>query len=211
MRFFLSLSLLLAAGLILSACTTPPVVSTPPVVVTPPLEPRGGLPGGSTSDSDAESAEEGTPSDEDTAPATTADERRGELDKSLDESLGEFDKTLAEEQRRTAAERDARTASTAGSDEASSGAGVGGAREGDLRSERAARSTADAARGEDQRDRGSVGAGSGAPDRSRSAGDDDDIVARRLRRAAEQETDPELREKLWKEYEDYKRNARGGS
>ena len=52
------------------------------------------------------------------------------------------------------------------------------------------------------------GAGSGGPDRSRPSGEDDDIVARRLRRAAEQETDPELKEKLWKEYEDYKRNAR---
>ena len=37
--------------------------------------------------------------------------------------------------------------------------------------------------------------------------EDDDIVARQLREAAEKETDPELREKLWKEYEDYKRNT----
>jgi hypothetical protein len=34
--------------------------------------------------------------------------------------------------------------------------------------------------------------------------EDDDIVARQLRQAAEQETDPELRKKLWKEYENYK-------
>ncbi|MFC1813141.1 hypothetical protein ACFL03_10675 [Thermodesulfobacteriota bacterium] len=32
----------------------------------------------------------------------------------------------------------------------------------------------------------------------------DDIVARQLREAAENESDPELREKLWKEYEKYK-------
>jgi hypothetical protein len=38
-------------------------------------------------------------------------------------------------------------------------------------------------------------------------GNDDDIVARRLRKAAEQETDPELREKLWKEYVGYKKNS----
>jgi hypothetical protein len=37
---------------------------------------------------------------------------------------------------------------------------------------------------------------------------DDDIVARQLREAAEKETDPELKEKLWKEYEAYKK---GGS
>ena len=34
---------------------------------------------------------------------------------------------------------------------------------------------------------------------------DDDIVARQLREAAEEETDPELRRKLWKEYEHYKK------
>jgi hypothetical protein len=40
-------------------------------------------------------------------------------------------------------------------------------------------------------------------------GNDDDIVARRLRKAAGQETDPELREKLWKEYVEYKKNVAG--
>jgi hypothetical protein len=38
-------------------------------------------------------------------------------------------------------------------------------------------------------------------------GNDDDIVARRLRKAAEQETDPELKDKLWKEYVEYKNDA----
>jgi len=37
---------------------------------------------------------------------------------------------------------------------------------------------------------------------------DDDIVARQLREAAEKETDPELKKKLWKEYEDYKKASR---
>ncbi|MBW2492517.1 MAG: hypothetical protein JRE65_15355 [Deltaproteobacteria bacterium] len=36
---------------------------------------------------------------------------------------------------------------------------------------------------------------------------DDDIVARQLREAAEKESDPELKEKLWKEYEHYKKNT----
>ena len=39
------------------------------------------------------------------------------------------------------------------------------------------------------------------------SGEDDDIVARQLREAAEKETDPELKEKLWKEYEEYKENT----
>jgi len=41
----------------------------------------------------------------------------------------------------------------------------------------------------------------------RSSSEDDDIVARQLREAAEKETDPELKEKLWKEYEEYKKNT----
>ena len=39
-------------------------------------------------------------------------------------------------------------------------------------------------------------------------GSDDDIVARQLREAAMQETDPELREKLWQEYRNYKKGAK---
>jgi hypothetical protein len=38
-------------------------------------------------------------------------------------------------------------------------------------------------------------------------GSDDDIVARQLREAAEQETDPELKAKLWEEYERYKQST----
>jgi hypothetical protein len=45
-----------------------------------------------------------------------------------------------------------------------------------------------------------------ARDEKRKAGyEDDDIVARQLREAAENETDPALKEKLWKEYEAYKK------
>jgi hypothetical protein len=49
---------------------------------------------------------------------------------------------------------------------------------------------------------GSGGNGATAP--KISAGSDNDIVARRLRKAAEQETDPAVRAKLWKEYTDYR-------
>lgn len=47
--------------------------------------------------------------------------------------------------------------------------------------------------------------GNGAVAQKISAGSDNDIVARRLRKAAEQETDPALRAKLWKEYTDFRR------
>ena len=154
--------------------------------------------------------------------ATTAEERKEILARRLDESLGAFDATLEEEQRRTATERDARTASTASSSGVGDDDYRGSDRSGDLRSERGRRegvvagggagssapgSTGDRGAG---RDRGTLpGGGSGAPDRGIPSGDDDDIVARRLRRAAEQETDPELKEKLWQEYIEYKRNAQG--
>jgi len=38
-------------------------------------------------------------------------------------------------------------------------------------------------------------------------GSDDDVVARQLREAAEKETDPELRARLWEEYRRYKRGT----
>jgi hypothetical protein len=46
--------------------------------------------------------------------------------------------------------------------------------------------------------------GNGAVAQKISEGSDNDIVARRLRKAAEQETDPALRAKLWKEYTDFR-------
>jgi hypothetical protein len=50
------------------------------------------------------------------------------------------------------------------------------------------------------------GEGSSGRDQRRARYEDDDIVARQLREAAENETDPELKEKLWKEYEEYKKS-----
>ena len=49
-----------------------------------------------------------------------------------------------------------------------------------------------------------AGGGNGATAPKITAGSDNDIVARRLRKAAEQETNPTLRAKLWKEYTDYR-------
>jgi hypothetical protein len=52
-----------------------------------------------------------------------------------------------------------------------------------------------------------AGQGSSGERKRYGGGEDDDIVARQLREAAENETDPELKEKLWKEYEAYKKNT----
>jgi len=50
------------------------------------------------------------------------------------------------------------------------------------------------------------GQGPSDTDQRRKDYADDDIVARQLREAAEKETDPELKAKLWKEYEEYKKS-----
>jgi len=50
------------------------------------------------------------------------------------------------------------------------------------------------------------GQGSSREEQGRARTQDDDIVARQLREAAENETDPELKEKLWKEYDEYTKN-----
>ena len=61
-----------------------------------------------------------------------------------------------------------------------------------------------------QTERQKSGSGKNSSDRDDryAAQDDDDIVARQLREAAEKETDPELKAKLWEEYEAYKKNRR---
>jgi hypothetical protein len=73
--------------------------------------------------------------------------------------------------------------------------------------------------GHQENRQGRTGAETTAKDGSRKGGEgpssteqrrrdygDDDIVARQLREAAENETDPELKEKLWKEYDEYKKS-----
>src|SRR5262249_52028589 len=138
-----------------------------------------------------------------------------------DESLGSFDERLRKEQQQVAQERDARrtpateSATAEGADKgadaaagtaATESAGVlapygnhhskGRDHSGDLKSEKTGKV-------------GDDNAGNGAVAREVPDGSDDDVVARRLRQAAQQETDPELKEKLWQEYADYKKNAQG--
>jgi hypothetical protein len=142
--------------------------------------------------------------------ARTPAERRADIDGQLDASLGKFDEQLRREQQRNASERDTRTASRADGaavGEVASGrdgAGeIGRDRSGDLRSDSA---TTVASTGQGAGAVGTQGGG-GAAAKPIPSGEDDDIIARRLRKAAEAETDPELKEKLWKEYRDYKENT----
>lgn len=67
----------------------------------------------------------------------------------------------------------------------------------------------------DRRAGGPEDSSTGSGDRGRDTdqpsdipdGSDDDVVARQLREAAEKETDPELKAKLWEEYRRYKRGT----
>lgn len=54
---------------------------------------------------------------------------------------------------------------------------------------------------------GDPDAGNGATARHIPDGRDDDVVASRLRRAAQEERDPRVRAKLWQEYLDYRENV----
>jgi hypothetical protein len=155
--------------------------------------------------------------------ARTPTERRADIDSRLDASLGGFDEELRRERERAAQERDARAAgqgTVAGDPRSLEEAErrrrtEGRDRSGDLRSAGVEPGAATPPAGESGGAAGPEvppqGGGGAGAQRTLPDGSDDDIIARRLRRAAEQETDPELKEKLWKEYVDYKANSRGRS
>jgi hypothetical protein len=156
--------------------------------------------------------------------AQTSDERRAALDKRLNDSLGSFDAQLRKEQQRIAQERDAHQAAVttvATADGSAKPAPDENAEATETTaaelphktsvSHRGASDSRSARGGDLKSDKGGGGnaSGNGAVASEIPDGNDDDVIARRLRKAAEQETDPELKDKLWKEYVEYKKNAQG--
>ncbi len=133
--------------------------------------------------------------------------------------MGTFDDKLRKEQEVIAQERDAREAAanahTEGTDSSDTESGEAGSASTenpvvDASSEKKGDATSrpgDLKSDKDRAASGGTATGNGAAVGKIPDGSDDDIVARRLRKAAEQETDPELKEKLWKEYIEYKKNA----
>ena len=110
----------------------------------------------------------------------------------LTDSLGEFDERLLQEQDRIKA-RQPRSEFAGGATDAGQADGSnlpGNTGSGDR--------TADQATGKPQ-----PGAKRGIP-ADIPDGSNDDVVARQLREAAQKETDPELKKKLWEEYRRYK-------
>lgn len=145
----------------------------------------------------------------------TPEEEIQALDRRLTAAVGDFDEMLLTEEQRVAEKRSAKRSGGQGDrggqdSEVTEGTAEGGDDEegqpgaGQEQAERTAsppeqRQVADTAQ---------AGAASGRDQGGRVAGRerlavDEDIVARQLREAAEKETDPQLREKLWQEYRRY--------
>jgi hypothetical protein len=148
----------------------------------------------------------------------------------MDESLGTFDEQIRKERDRLARERDAHAGGDAGAAEGGAGGeaeggGSGPEAAGGMSSEEGESSKSEGgesdggmkSEGSGKQGQGGGGAGStGTKGQGPSTtpknipdGRDDDVIARQIREAAEKETDPELRDKLWKEYIEYKKNTQG--
>ncbi len=158
--------------------------------------------------------------------AKTREERIEDLDKQLTEELGRFDDMLAIEQEKIASVRHGPSTKHGGeyqaSDRASTNPGKilqDRAKEDshdnpyepensdekkvpDNSSDKGTYGNATRTKGKVTKIKGKSGNNSGANPTSISR--DDDIVARQLREAAEKETDPRLKKKLWEEYRKYK-------
>ncbi len=135
------------------------------------------------------------------AAGSTDEERQAALDGQFEESLGEFDERLAREQialqkKREAAAAGAPPPGSEAGDEAGDGF-PGIEDDGEILVPPAPRTAAS---------RGKPGENDIPPEADIPDGRDDDVVARQLREAAEQEPDPVLRKKLWDEYRAYKNN-----
>ena len=138
-------------------------------------------------------------------------EETAELEGAFLSSLGDFDDSLLKEEEKVAArvpsQRESGSSSASGSsgragESGDTDSGESGA------SEEQGEGTAGTAQDSTSRS-GSQGSGVeqstyGAPGGKLPPPEDDDIVARQLREAAEKEPDPELKEKLWEEYWKYK-------
>jgi len=164
----------------------------------------------------------------------TDEERKAGLDRKLDSTLREFDELVLREQKLVEESREAEEASSSGGGGGETGEGDSGSSAGNGQAGRAG-----GAAGESTATPGSD-SGGGLPGAKRPGasrpssaatpadgpmgratagrtppdvgdGHDDDIVARQLREAAQNEGNPKLREKLWDEYRAYKRGTDGSN
>lgn len=150
----------------------------------------------------------------------TSKEKVASLDQELTTTLGEFDDMLLKEQER-AAEHIPRQRESGSTGQVGQAAGNEG-KEMDTEGSAGELEQSPGGKGGDpvpgevggemEQGASTEGAGQGKTassrmpptEGSRELSEDDDVVARQLREAAEQETDPEVKEKLWEEYRKYK-------
>ena len=143
---------------------------------------------------------------------TTDGEKTAAMVGQFNDSLGEFDEKLLREQDRVKARKPLSTSANsagggavggsdgeAGGESAQDSADGEAEHEGQQSDQQGSDQTATGARGTSSRGKQST-APPDIPD-----GSDDDVIARQLREAAEKETDPELKKKLWEEYRRYKK------
>ncbi len=193
----------------------------------------GGSPPPSGTSRSSEQAAADDPTGGDAASYRTEGETIYVLDSQLSSSLSEFDEKMRKEME---ALSNARRSTSVGNPSLDTAEGSGGTTSGggttaddgaDGQSESASGSTqGEGQKGSQQASRAesstasqsgdstgeasnttSYGRRGGAPRPGIPDGSDDDIVARQLREAAEAETDPVLKEKLWKEYINYKKGS----
>jgi hypothetical protein len=161
----------------------------------------------------------------------TAEDKRAQIDRRFDETFAVFDERMRKEQEAISQDRAARGGGSGPAGGAAAGEETGDGQSGEGPGEEGEGMPGEgpggegndpAGRGEsggesngEQGGGGGVGGGGplgGAGPNAVPAdipdGRDDDIVARQLREAAMKETDPELRERLWEEYRQYKQSTR---
>jgi len=155
----------------------------------------------------------------------TAEEQVAALDDMLMAGLGEYDERLLREQERIKADAPSNdSGSGGGAGSGGEGGGDGSDGEGESEGEAGSDGNSGGTAGTNPQSGQAGGQPAGGPvDSSQGSADgdndsdqptdipdgsDDDVVARQLREAAEQETDPELKEKLWEEYRRYKRGTK---
>ena len=135
---------------------------------------------------------------------STSAEDINELDGSLHASLGDFDEMLLTEQDKISSEKSARMSATQGSAGGNQGSLKGGMSSGKAAKQGQATSSEVSSAGAGRTNQKKTTSGKTPPYAQKRMVDDDDIVARQLREAAEKEKDPEIKEKLWEEYRKYK-------
>lgn len=226
--------MILMLGAWLGACNTPSPESTPGLPTPgpsasvdtrhedparPPDEPAV-QPPPDTPGQPQKSVDPGARASEPQGPARTGDEEVAVLDRQLEDALGRYDEQIHKEFEKAQAERRAPGQAAASEEQEAESEwnstnttdpATPAEKSHEARAQTRTRSSpaesGDPDSDSKEREEGSEDRGthSTPPPADIPGGDDDDVVARQLREAAQKERDPVLRDKLWDEYRKYKK------